>query len=246
MVNQNKLSAKIEQFDSFWDTPKDVEKGFKSFYTFYFHNYFKYIPRDIKSNILVISCGPGYFVNMLNKHGYTNVLGIDSYSEKIKHALNKGLNCKTAKAFDFLNSTDVLYDVIVAEQEINHLTKTEILSFLQLCKKRLNTNGLLILHSLNGANPITGPDAIAQNFDHYNIFSEYSLRQVLRYSGFKRISVIPLRLYVFYKNPLNYIAIAWDFFNSLIFRLNFMLYGKNNKIFTKKIAAICYKESLSE
>ena len=208
MQNTNNLSAKIEQFDSFWDTPDDIEKGYKLFYTYYFHNYFKYIPKYKNSNILVISCGPGYFVNMLIKHGYTNVLGIDSYPEKIKHAHNKGLNCKTAKAFEFLSSTSELYDVIVAEQEINHLTKIEVLSFLRLCRKKLNDNGVLILHSLNGANPITSPDAVAQNFDHYNIFTEYSLRQVLQYTGFERISVIPLRLYVFYKNPLNYIAIA--------------------------------------
>lgn len=243
MTNTSDLTAKIEQFDSFWDTPEDVEKGYQSFYTFYYHNYFKYIPEHKKSNILVISCGPGYFVNMLKKHGYTNVLGIDSYPEKISYAVNKGLNCKTARAFDYLSSSSELYDVIIAEQEINHLTKPEILSFLKLCRDKLINRGLLIIHSLNGANPITGSDAIAQNFDHYNIFTEYSLRQILQYAKFEQISVIPLNLYVFYYNPLNYVAIVWDFINRLVFRLNFKLYGKSNKIFTKKIAAICYKHS---
>lgn len=243
MRKSTKLTAKIEQFDSYWDTPEDVEKGYDRFYKFYYHNYFKYIPQNRDSKILVVSCGPGYFVNMLNKHGYSNVLGIDSDSEKVSHAAEKKLNCKTASALDFLESKKDLYDVIVAEQEINHLTKSEILSFLQLCWNNLSDHGMLIVHSLNGSNPITGADAIAQNFDHYNIFTEYSLRQVLQYSNFSKISVIPLRLYVFYANPLNYIAIVWHFLNTLVFRLNFLLYGKSSKIFTKKIAAICYKSA---
>ena len=36
---QWKLSAKLEPFDSFWQAPKDVEKGYKSFYQYYRHNY---------------------------------------------------------------------------------------------------------------------------------------------------------------------------------------------------------------
>ena len=50
-------------------------------------NYLKYVPADRGSRILVISCGPGYFVNLLSEEGYTNVLGIDSHAEKIAHAL---------------------------------------------------------------------------------------------------------------------------------------------------------------
>ena len=93
--------------------------------------------------------------------------------------------------------------------------------------------------SLNGANPITGAEALAQNFDHYNTFTEYSLRQVLDYTGFRDITVIPLKLYVFYGNPLNYAGMLLDALNNMYFSLNFKLYGKSNRIFSKKIAAIC-------
>src|SRR6266850_2556724 len=70
------LTAKIEPFDSFWEAPEDIEKGYASFYQFYRWNYLKYLPGDRHARILVISCGPGYFVNLLNKEGYRNVLGI--------------------------------------------------------------------------------------------------------------------------------------------------------------------------
>ena len=36
------------------------------------------LPEERASRILVISCGPGYLVNTLKRHGYENVTGIDS------------------------------------------------------------------------------------------------------------------------------------------------------------------------
>lgn len=233
-----KLAARMEPFDSFWEAPENIEKGYSKFYQFYKHNYLKYIPGDKESNILVVSCGPGYFVTLLSQQGYKNVLGIDSSPEKIKYARRKNLSCVTEEAFPFLEKRTNEFDVIFCEQELNHLTKEEILTFLKLCWNSLKKDGVLIVHTLNGANPITGAEALAQNFDHYNTFTEYSLRQILRYAGFSEIRVIPLNLYVFYKNPANYALILLDRLYSLFFRISFMMYGKANKIFTKKIAGI--------
>ncbi len=235
------LAGKIEPFDSFWEGPDDVEKGYGTFYKFYKNNYLKYIPDRQNAKILVISCGPGYFVNLLKVEGYTDVLGIDSGPEKIKHAQNKGLNCRLEAAFPFLQKNESPFDVIIAEQELNHLTKDEIFDFLDLAKKNLSDEGTLIVHSLNGANPMTGAEALAQNIDHFNTLTEISLNQILKHAGYRDIRIIPLNLYVFYTNPLNYIAILVDRLNTLFFRFNFKLYGKSNKIFTKKIAGICTK-----
>ncbi|MCG2778905.1 MAG: class I SAM-dependent methyltransferase [Desulfobacterales bacterium] len=236
-----KLTAKMEPFDSFWEAPEDIEKGFISFYKFYKRNYFKYIPGNKSTDILVISCGPGYFVNLLNAEGYKNVMGIDSDPEKVKHAKEKGLNCIAARGFEYLNDREDLFDVIIAEQEINHLTKDEILLFLKLCKERLTRGGVLIVHSLNGANPVTGSEALAQNFDHYNTFTENSLRQILEYSNFRQIKVFPLKLYIFYENPINYVGLALEIILAVIFKISFIFYGKKNQLFSKKIAAIAIR-----
>ncbi|MEW6570091.1 MAG: NAD-dependent epimerase/dehydratase family protein [Nitrospirota bacterium] len=241
MESKIKLTAKVEQFDTFWEGPEDIEKGYPRFFKFYKRNYLKYIPENRESRILVVSCGPGYFVNLLKERGYSNVIGIDSDPEKVKYAQRKGLNCRTEHAFDFMEENQKPFDVIFAEQEINHLTKEEIMGFLKLCWNNLNNDGTLIIHSLNGANPITGSEALAQNVDHYNTFTEYSLKQILRYSNFHEIEIIPLNLYVFYENPLNYIGLFTEKLFTLFFRFSFMLYGKSNRIFTKKIAAICKK-----
>lgn len=241
MSTRKQLTAKMEPFDTFWEAPDNIEKGYSSFGKFYRANYLKYVPKDKHVRVLVASCGAGYFVNLLNEEGYDDVLGIDSDPEKVEYAKQRGLNCETAHAFPFLEKNQEPFDLIFVEQEINHLTKEEILIFVKLCWNNLKIGGTLIIHSLNGANPITGSEALAQNFDHYNTFTEYSLRQILQYSNFQNIKVIPLVLYVFYDNPLNYVGLFLDCVLNLVFRLSFVFYGKANKIFSKKIAAICTK-----
>jgi 2-polyprenyl-3-methyl-5-hydroxy-6-metoxy-1,4-benzoquinol methylase len=243
MGAQIPLTAKIEPFDSFWEAPENLEKGYRTFAQFYKHNYLKYLPADKHAQVLVVSCGPGYFVNLLTQQGYTNVLGIDSFPDKVASAKKRKLNCQVAEAFPFLEKAHNQYDVIFCEQELNHLTKEEILRFLNLCQKSLKSDGLLITHVLNGANPITGAEALAQNFDHYNTFTEYTFRQVLEHANFDDIKVMPLNLYVFYTNPLNYVLMLLAAMYTLFFRFSFLLYGKSNTLFTKKIAAISRKKA---
>lgn len=235
------LTAKMEPFDSFWEGPENIEKGYDKFFLFYKHNYLPHVPEDKSSRILVISCGPGYFVNLLVKSGYTNVLGIDSFAEKVAHGKSRGLNCECEQAFPFLKKNSDPFDLIFCEQELNHLTKEEILDFLALCHRNLNDSGKMIAHALNGANPITGSEALAQNFDHYNTFTEYTMKQVFEFSQFTGVKVYPLKLYVFFNNPLNYVLIALSTIYSAFFRFSFIMYGKNNKIFTKKLGAVARK-----
>jgi SAM-dependent methyltransferase len=241
-ARRRELTAKLEPFDSFWEAPDDIDSGYRSFRLFYKDNYARFLPQDKNAKILCVSCGPGYGVALLHELGYRDVLGIDSFPEKIAHARKRKLNCRVAYAFDFLEeAADGSYDLLFLEQEINHLTKDEILEFLQLCRAKLRPGGRLLCFVLNGANPITGAEALAQNFDHYNTFTEYTLRQVLQHVGFDKIEVFDLNLYVFYANPLNYVAMAVAGVLKLTFRACFMLYGKKNKLFSKKIAAACIR-----
>lgn len=240
-VDQN-LTAKIEPFDSFWEAPKNIETGYLSFAKFYQRNYLKFISLDKDAEILVVSCGFGYLVNLLTNKGYKNVLGIDSDSEKVQLAQKKQLNCRHTNAFPFLEQCVNKYDLIFCEQEINHLTKNEIILFLSHCFQALKPNGSIIVHSLNGANPITGAEALAQNYDHFNTLTEYSLTQILEYTGYHKIKVFPLNLYIFFENPLNYIGLVVDFTLKTLFRISFIFYGKHNKIFSKKFGAIAFKK----
>lgn len=233
------LSAKTEPFDSYWQAPDDVEKGYSAFNQYYRHNCLKYIPTERSCKTLVISCGPGYLLKLLRDEGYSDVLGIDSDPAKIKFGADRGLDCRAEQAFPYLQGGRDRFDLIICEQEINHLTKDEMVDFLRLCHENLRPGGTLYVYGLNGANPITGPEALAQNFDHFNTLTEYSFRQVLEHCDFTEIRVVPLKLYVFYRNPLNYVGMAVTGALDLFFRISFKLYGKSNRIFTKKIAAVC-------
>src|ERR1019366_5750754 len=124
VLRRKNLAAIIEPFDSFWEAPDDIEKGYRSFGLFYLANYRKYFPADKRANILCVSCGPGYGVKVLTDLGYEKVLGIDSFEDKIAFAEAKKLNCRKAFAFDFLeDAPDETYDLIWLEQEINHLVR---------------------------------------------------------------------------------------------------------------------------
>jgi nucleoside-diphosphate-sugar epimerase/2-polyprenyl-3-methyl-5-hydroxy-6-metoxy-1,4-benzoquinol methylase len=235
------MTAKIEPFDSFWEAPEDIEKGYDKFATFYKHNYLKHFPADKNSKILAISCGPGYMVNLLNINGYNNVLGIDSMPQKIFPAKVRNLNCEAARALDFLDENEEPFDVIFCEQEINHLSKNEIIDFFKYCYDNLKKGGNLIVHSLNGANPFVGSENLSLNFDHYNTFTEKSLAQILEFCDFENIKIIPLKLYVFYRNPANYVGIVIDVIISQILKFGFKFYGKSNRFFTKKIGAVTTK-----
>ena len=239
MAPGRKLAARTEPFDSYWQAPESVESGYRSFKAYYKANFLGRLPADREARILVVSCGPGYFVDFLRDAGYRNVLGIDSDPEKIRYAEKRGLSCKTAEAWPFLEQATGEFDLIVCEQELNHLTKDEMVEFLHLCRGAMRPGGSLIVYGLNGANPITGAEALAQNLDHFNTFTEYSLHQLLEYCEFDEIQVFPLRIYVFYKNPLNYIGWFVTGVLELSFRVLFKLYGKSASIFTKKIGAIC-------
>lgn len=235
------LTARIEPFDSFWEAPSDIEKGYRTFGQFYAHNYLDHIPDDRDAKILVISCGPGYFVNLLENEAYRNVVGIDSSPEKVEYAEERGLNCRVGRAFEFLAENEEPFDLIFAEQEINHLTKTEILAFFRECRENLASDGKLIVHSINGSNPIVGAESRAGNFDHYNSFTEYSLPQTLEHAGFRRTEPFPLNLYVFWANPANYVALAVSKALDAFFLCYYVLVGKSARIYTKKIAAVAEK-----
>ncbi len=238
------LSARLEPFDSYWQAPKDVEKGFKSFTAYYKANYLAQLPQDRNAAILVVSCGPGYLVNMLREQGYVNVLGIDSDPVKVEHARRHGLPCEVARAFDFLEGRQNAYDAIVPEQELNHLTLDETIDFLRLCRVALRPGGRVVVYAMNGANPLVGSENLSHNIDHFYNVTEYSLQQILELSGFGDVRVFALKLYVFWKNPLNYVGLAVTCVLELLMRGVFVLYGKKVRVLSKKVAASGLKGAL--
>jgi len=231
------LQARLEPFDSYWQAPQDVAAGYSSFAAYYRANYLRRLPSDHSAKILVISCGPGYLVSVLRAAGYLHVVGIDSDADKVAHATQRGLPCHVAHAFEYLEGKRNEFDAIIPEQELNHLTLDETLDFLVLCRQALKPGGKVIAYAMNGANPLVGSENLSHNIDHFYNLTDHSFQQIFSLSGFTSIQVFPLRLYVFWKNPLNYVGLLVTSLLEWSIRAIFVLYGKKVKVVSKKIAA---------
>ena len=60
---------------------------------------------------------------------------------------------------------------------------------------------------MNGANPLVGSENLAHNIDHFYNLTEYSIAPGAAGSaGFQGIEPFALKLYVFWKNPFNYVG----------------------------------------
>lgn len=232
-----KFSARTEPFDSYWQGTRDLDKGFRSFKQYYAVNYLPRLSSDRDARIIVLSCGPGYLVNCLIEAGYRNVSGIDSDSDKINHALERGLPCEVASAFSYLDGREQDFDVIIPEQELNHLTIEETIQFLRLCHRALRPSGQILAYAINGANPLVAPEHISHNIDHFYNVTEYSLAQLLHLGGFEDIRPFACRLYVFWKSPLNYAGLFVTASLEFVMRALFRLYGERVSILSKRIAA---------
>ena len=238
----SQLAARLEPFDSYWQAPADVEAGYKSFSAYYRANYLPHMPADRNARVLVVSCGPGYLVNLLAQSGYRNVVGIDSDASKVEHARKRNLPCEVAEVFPYLaQHQSAEFDCISPEQELNHLTLEETIAFLEACRGALKPGGSIIVYAMNGANPLVGSENLAHNIDHFYNLTEYSIGQVLQMAGFADIRPFALKLYVFWTNPLNYVGLIATGTMEAAMKIIFKLYGKKVSIVSKKIAAIAIR-----
>ena len=239
-VDSSKLAARIEPFDSYWQGPEDLASAFESFGAYYRTNYLPRMPSEKSAKTLVVSCGPGYLVNELVAAGYTDIVGIDSDPGKIAIAEQRELPCVCERAFEFLQRHETTYDVIILEQELNHLTHQETIDFLRLCRSRMRRGSRIIAYAMNGANPMVGSENLAHNIDHFYTVAEFSLKQLMALGGFDGIEIFPLKIYVFWRNPLNYVGLVATGLLEFVTKAIFKLYGKNVGVLSKKIAAIAY------
>lgn len=163
----------------------------------YRHNYCRFLPENKSAKILDIGCGMGHFLEFLGEEGYENILGVDISRECVGYCLERGIaKVKLIEnLLEFLPGAGV-FDFVVMNDVVEHMTKEEIVSALALIKERLNSAGKIIIKTGNMAS-LAGLRIRYNDFTHQLGFTEYSLTQVLKISGFKDIMICP---YVF---PVN-------------------------------------------
>ena len=112
----------------------------------------KFITKQHKLNrnsrILDIGCGRGKITgNLATKFKLINKpIGLDVENNKDK---SKKVIFKKIDAITYLSKTKKTFDLILIKQTIHLLKKNQILRLLSLCKNRLNSNGKIIILSLD-------------------------------------------------------------------------------------------------
>lgn len=151
--------------------------------------YGPFLPKDKSARILDIGCGMGHFLYFLKKEGYSNILGIDISKEQV-YFVKKYIteNVIEADAFDFLANNQSKFDVIVLNDFLEHIPKANILYFLSLVYRALKEDGRIFIKTVNAANPFNLRGRY-MDFTHEVAFTEQSLTQVLRASGFKIVAM---------------------------------------------------------
>jgi len=230
-------TARWSPFTTFCEGPEDPQKGFRLFPAFYKRNYQRHLPRDKTAAILVLSSGPGYFQEFLRGLGYERVVGIDTDQGRVAAARERELTSEHASPFEWLPRPDG-FDFIFGEQEVNHLTRAELLELLDRCRASLRPGGKLLLVAANCANPLVATEHPGNNWDHYLFTAEGNLTQAFERAGFREVTPFALDFYVLWTNPLNYVAKAVTGALHLTFKVLFRMYGKNTRIFTKRLAIL--------
>ena len=100
------------------------------------------------SKILDIGCGRGKIAgNLVTKFNLINKpIGLDVENNKDK---SKKIVFKKIDAITYLSKTKITFDLILIKQTIHLLKKNQILRLLSFCKNKLNSNGKIIILSLD-------------------------------------------------------------------------------------------------
>ena len=118
----------------------------------YIHSFNSFLLKQVKldknSRILDIGCGRGKILaNLSLKLKLSNKpIGLDIENHKDK---SKKIIFKKIDALSFISKTKITFDLILIKQTLHLLKKRQILKLLSICKKKLSSNGKIIILSLD-------------------------------------------------------------------------------------------------
>ncbi len=172
------------------DDPKEYERR-KRLYDL---NYGKFLLEDKNSKILELGCGKGFFLKYLKEKGYFNIKGVEKSTSQISSALPdiKELIIPD-DMFNYLQNCSEEFNLIMLFHVLEHLFKEEVLELLELIYERLTEKGMLIIEVPNAGSPLFGSNNRFAEFTHEVGFTPSSLREVILVSGFKKVSVHPIK-----------------------------------------------------
>jgi SAM-dependent methyltransferase len=156
---------------------------------FYSANYGPYLPQKKDVPILDVGCGAGHFLYFLKARGYTAMTGVDLSPELIEHCRRKiWTQVVHGDAVDYLKRNPSGFELVCANDIVEHIPKSEIIGFLSACRQGLAAGGRLVVKVPNMSNPFAS-DLRYRDFTHEAGYTESSLHQILYLAGFRAISI---------------------------------------------------------
>ena len=147
-----------------------------------------WLPEKKNAAILDLACGDGKLLYFFKKRGYTNLSGVDISPEQVRLSRQVIPDVKEGNAVDFLEEHSISFDLITGLDIIEHLTKDEVIRFLEGCIAALKPGGKLILQTPNADSPWVNGVRYG-DFTHEVCFNPGSLSFLMKLSGFKGIEI---------------------------------------------------------
>lgn len=215
------------------------KKQYEIYNNYYKKNILKHIPQDKSLKIIDVGCGLGHMLYFLRENKYEGIEGIDIVDENIKLCIDAGFKCKKENLFNFFKS-DKKFDIIIANNLLEHFSYEEIEKILNLFYSKLSENGKIIIIVPN-CNNIYGITTFFSDITHKSPLTEKSMTDIIFKTPIKSFQFFNLIVY-----PKNIIFDPiFKFFNIFRFQYSkimslingqkpFKVYSKNLLLIIKK------------
>ena len=175
--------------DTYADRNDLSDEGLARAAAAYKRTFGEFLPADREARILEIGCGVGAFLDCLANMGFRHCRGIDISPDQVDFCHSRGhSDVVCSDGLSFLEAAPESFDAIVMSDVLEHLDKDTALATLDAVARRLAPGGRLLLRVPNLSNPLNVRTRYV-DFTHELGFSQESLAQVLRLTGFEILTI---------------------------------------------------------
>ena len=187
-----------------------------------------------KLPILEIGSGRGELIELLNKERKVSY-GVDIDPAMVEHSKSKGLDVRLLDGINHLSQLeDNSLSGIIAIQVIEHLKSNELNRLIQLCQKKVVTEGKIIFETINGRSLVALSSNYFRDPTHQFPMHPDTISYILELSGLKVIDIQYISPFP-PEEKLQFVEInemmspkiegAFQSLNNAILKLNDLIYG---------------------
>jgi len=145
-----------------------------------------WLPVSRDAAITDVGCGAGWMLAYLKQCGYRNLSGVDISREQVDISRQVIDAVEEGDATGYLEARAEQFDLILALDLLEHLSKEEGVRFLEACFGALRARGRLVIQTPNPESSRAG-GIIFGDATHEQAVGPSALAGLLRFCGFKEI-----------------------------------------------------------